>query len=94
MADPGEGPGGTSPPLIFRPNWGPKGQKKLYLKTASHFSKGLDDRLPLPPPAPLSEGPDPALLLSQILNKRAQVFIRGSAVKQQHQQKQENVYFK
>ena len=30
LADPGEGPGGelTAPPLIFRPNSGPKGRKK------------------------------------------------------------------
>ena len=33
MADPGERPGGPAPPLlILRPNWGPKGRKKI--KTA------------------------------------------------------------
>ena len=43
---------------------------------------------PLTLTSPLVEAP---LRLSQILNKLAQVFIRESAVKQQHQQKQENV---
>ena len=28
VVDPGEGSGGL-PPLIFGPNWGPKGQKKI-----------------------------------------------------------------
>ena len=32
VADPGEGPGGGLP-LIFRPNWGPKGQKFFFLET-------------------------------------------------------------
>ena len=29
MADPGEGAGGGRVPLIFRPNWGPKGGKNF-----------------------------------------------------------------
>ena len=29
-ADPGKGPRGPSPPLIFSPNWGVKGQKKFF----------------------------------------------------------------
>ena len=31
VTDPGDGPGGPgSPPLIFRPNWRPKGRKKVF----------------------------------------------------------------
>ena len=40
---------GAWPHLVFRPNWGPKGEKKIFLETAP----------PLPPPLPppsLSEG--------------------------------------
>ena len=47
VADPGEGPGGPAPPpspsLIFRPNWGPKGRKKI-LETAP-LSQGLKPAL-------------------------------------------------
>ena len=35
-------------PLIFRPNWGPKGREKIFLR--SPLSQDLDDRLPSPPP--------------------------------------------
>ena len=48
-ADPGEGAGGRGPrpSLSFRPNWGPKGRKKIFWR---------------PPPSPtLSEGLDPPL---------------------------------
>ena len=34
MADPGEVPGGPPAPLIFRPNWGPKGRKRFFFETA------------------------------------------------------------
>ena len=38
--------------LIFRPNWGPKGEKKIVLRPPpSHLSRDLDDRHP-PPPLP------------------------------------------
>ena len=50
VADPGEAPEGPAP-LIFRPNWGPKGRKNVYLETAPSpppFSKGLDYRPPSP----------------------------------------------
>ena len=30
VMDPGEGPRGTRPPLIFRPNWGSTGGKKFF----------------------------------------------------------------
>ena len=40
------------PPFIFRPNWGPKGQKIFFW------------RPPFPPP-PLSQGLDPALIVPQ-----------------------------
>ena len=43
VADPGEGPSPT-PPLIFRPNWGSKGQKTFFLET------GLSPTPTLPPP--------------------------------------------
>ena len=38
VAELGEGPGELGSPLIFRPNWGPRGRKKF-------------GRLPLPPPS-------------------------------------------
>ena len=49
-----EGAGGSSPPptptLIFRPNWGPKGQKKVFQNFLGdwlhHLSQGLDDCAP------------------------------------------------
>ena len=56
VADPGEGA-----PLIFRPNWGPKGRKNKFLETVPRLSKGLDDRCP-PPPHLLSQGLDPVLV--------------------------------
>ena len=31
VADPGQAPTLPPPPLIFRPNWGPKGWKKIFL---------------------------------------------------------------
>ena len=41
---------GEGPPLIFRPNWDPKGQKNsLADRVPSPLSQGLDDRV-LPPP--------------------------------------------
>ena len=51
--------GGAQPgaPLIFRPNWGPKGKKKFFRDCPPPPSKGLDDWEP-----PLSQGLDPALL--------------------------------
>ena len=43
VADPGEGSRG----LIFRPNWGPKGRKKVFTATAPPpLPNGLDDRPP------------------------------------------------
>ena len=48
---------GGPPPLIFRPNWGPKGWKKFFLETGPPLlSEGLDDC-----PPPLSEGLGPPL---------------------------------
>ena len=39
VADPGEGPRGPAPhPLIFRPNWGPKGRKSFFWDWALLFS--------------------------------------------------------
>ena len=49
VADPEEGPGGPGSPLIFKPNWGPKGGKKIFWDQDPLF-QGLDDR---PPPRPL-----------------------------------------
>ena len=44
VAEPGEGTGGSCPPLIFRSNWGPKDRKKNWGDRASPLSQGLDDR--------------------------------------------------
>ena len=45
MADPGEGPGWPLP-LIFRPNWDPKGRKILFSRPILRpLSKGLDQAL-------------------------------------------------
>ena len=55
---------GPRSPLVFRPNWGPKGRKKFFETVLPPASQGLDDRNPPPPPAPhpLSEGLDLPLL--------------------------------
>ena len=48
VADSGEGPGGPSPPpLIFRPNWSPKGPKKFFGDCSPTLSQGLNNRPPL-----------------------------------------------
>lgn len=46
VAHPGEGPGGLDPiPLVFRPNWGPKGRNIFFFETGPPpFSQGVDDR--------------------------------------------------
>ena len=41
----GRGPGGPGPPLIFRPNLGPKGRKKCFSGDRSPLSEGLDPPL-------------------------------------------------
>ena len=51
MGDPGEGPGGPNPPLIFKT----KGRKKIFA-TVPPLSQDLNDRPP--PPPSLSEGLD------------------------------------
>ena len=61
MGDPGKGPGGAAFPLIIRPNWGPRGQKKFFWDLRPPFSQGVDDRRP--PPPPLSEGLDTPLII-------------------------------
>ena len=38
------GGAGGAPPLIFRPKWGPKGRKRIFLET---LFKDLDDLAPL-----------------------------------------------
>ena len=50
---------GARPPLIFWPQWGPKGRKKIFLETGPPLSLRLW-KTPLPPPR-LSEGLDPPL---------------------------------
>ena len=57
VTDPGEG----CPPLIFRPNWGPKGRKKFVLRLPLPLISGSGWLCPLPPPPPLSEGLDAPL---------------------------------
>ena len=49
--------GAWAPHLIFRPNWGLKGQKIFVFDTAPPFSKGLDD-----PSPPFSNDLDLALI--------------------------------
>ena len=51
VADPGEGP-----PLIFRPNWGPKGRKNIFSRPGPRYI-----RVWMTGPLPLSEGLDPPL---------------------------------
>ena len=46
VTDRGEGSRGPGPPLIYRPNWGPKGWKKIG-RPSPPLSQGLDD---CPPP--------------------------------------------
>ena len=52
----GRGLGGPGPPLIVRPNRGPRGPKNFFWRPGLPLSQGLDDRA-----APLSEGLDPPL---------------------------------
>ena len=54
---------GGPPPLIFRPNWGPRGRKNFFwrLPPPPPPSKDLDDR------PPLSQGLDPALVVGGML---------------------------
>ena len=47
------GPHPPPPPLIFRPNWGPKGRKKIFSRLGIPLSPGSG--WPPPPPHPLSE---------------------------------------
>ena len=64
VADPQEGPGSPGPsPLIFRPNWGPKDRKKIFLETAlpHPYLRVWMTCTPLPPP--LSQGLDLASTL-------------------------------
>ena len=64
VTDPGDGPGGpgSPPPLIFRPNWRPKGRKKVFeIPPPSHFISGSG----WPGPA-LSEGLDLPLCLNYL----------------------------
>ena len=56
VTDRGEGSRGPGPPLIYRPNWGPKGWKKIG-RPSPPLSQGLDDC----PPPPGSVGLDPPL---------------------------------
>ena len=58
MADPGKGPGrGGPPPFLDQTE-----KKNFWRPPPPPFSKGLDDRLPLPQsPHYLSQGLDPAL---------------------------------
>ena len=52
VMDPGEGPRGTRPPLIFRPNWGSTGGKKFFGDRTSPPPL-LISGCGLPPPPPL-----------------------------------------
>ena len=53
MADPGEEPRPPPLPLLmFRPNWGPKGQKNFW-RPGPTLSQDLDDRPRPPHPSPI-----------------------------------------
>ena len=54
VADPGEGA-----PLIFRPNWGPKGRKKKFWRPSPAY---LRVWMTAAPPHLLSQGLDPVLV--------------------------------
>ena len=46
---------GAWAPLVFRPNWGPKGRKKLFLRPSPHLRFWMTTpNLPPPPPPPLN----------------------------------------
>ena len=55
------GGGGGLPPVIFRPNWGPKGQKNVFLRLSPPPSPYL--RVWMTRPSSLSEGLDPSLVV-------------------------------
>ena len=56
VADPGEGPGGPSPPLFLDQTEAQRGEKEF-----------LDPPPPPPPSGPFSQGLDPALLFANII---------------------------
>ena len=69
VADPGKGPGGSTPPYFWTKLW-PDG-KKNFLKTGPPpLSQGLDDH----PPLPLCDGLDPPLCYT-ITNHKLVVII-------------------
>ena len=55
VADPGEGA-----PLIFRPNWGPKGRKKKFWRPSPAYLRVW--MTAAPPPHLLSQGLDPVVV--------------------------------
>ena len=56
VADPEEGPGGLDPtPLVFRPNWGPKGRNIFFLRLV--LPPFLRVWMTAQPPTSLSEDP-------------------------------------
>ena len=54
------GAGDLDPRLIFRPNWGPKGQKKI-LKPPPYLRVWMTEPFPHPPPPPPPPPPSPGL---------------------------------
>ena len=59
---------GACPPLIFRPNWGPKVQI-FFFRPGPPLSQGLDDW------APLTEGLDPPMHIPMIVIAKASLRI-------------------
>jgi len=57
----GRGPGDRSP-LIFGPNWGPRGRKNFFRRPPLLGWPGSGWPVPPPPPPTLSQGLDPVLL--------------------------------
>ena len=60
--------GACPPPLIFRPNWGPKVQI-FFFRPGPPLSQGLDDW------APLTEGLDPPMHIPMIVIAKASLRI-------------------
>ena len=62
MADPGEGPGGPSPPLFLDQTEAQRAEKNLFEAGVPPLSQGLDDA------PPLSVGLDPPMGFSVSLS--------------------------
>ena len=66
VADPGEGPGGPTPPLLLDQTEARRAEQKIW-RPGLRLAQDLDDPPPTPrappPPPPVSQGLHPALFL-------------------------------